>query len=147
MRTHGDQRDPWDLDRFVRAQTGVYETALDELRRGRKQSHWMWFVFPQLRGLGRSSTAEYYGISGIAEATAYARHPVLGPRLVEASTVVTAAPARDVDMLFGAVDAMKLRSSMTLFLSTDADPTPFQSVIDRWFGGVLDSHTQHRLDM
>lgn len=139
--------DPWNLERFVRAQQGVYPAALAELRRGRKTTHWMWFVFPQLRGLGHSPTAVHFGISGGPEAIAYRAHPVLGPRLLEASAAAAAAPARDVDSLLGAVDAQKLQSSMTLFCLTSADSAPFSAVLERWFDGNLDANTQHRLDM
>jgi uncharacterized protein (DUF1810 family) len=138
--------DRFDLDRFVRAQQGVHDVALDELRRGRKTSHWMWFVFPQLLGLGRSSTAQHYGVDGLAEARAYLAHPVLGPRLVTAAEVAAAAPARSVDALLGGVDAMKLRSSMTLFVRAAADPTPFRAVLDRWFAGSEDPVTVRLLD-
>lgn len=136
---------PPDLDRFVRAQDGVHEHALAELRRGRKDSHWMWFVFPQLAGLGRSATAERYGISGAAEARAYLSHPVLGPRLLEVTDAAAASPARSVDALMGGIDAVKLRSSMTLFAAVADDPTPFRAVLDRWWAGSEDPVTVQRL--
>lgn len=129
------------LERFVRAQEDVHETALAELRRGRKTSHWMWFVFPQLAGLGRSPTAQRYALDGLDEARAYLGHPILGPRLLEATAVVAAAPARSVDDLLGGVDAMKLRSSMTLFAVAAPDPAPFRAVLDRWFSGSQDHVT------
>lgn len=137
--------DPYDLDRFVRAQEGVHDQALAELRQGRKRSHWMWFVFPQLAGLGRSATAQRYGIDGVAEARAYLEHPVLGPRLVEAAAVAAAAPARSVDDLLGGIDAVKLRSSMTLFAHAAADPAPFRHVLDRWYAGAEDPVTARLL--
>jgi uncharacterized protein (DUF1810 family) len=133
--------DRFDLDRFVRAQHGVHEAALDELRRGRKTSHWMWFVFPQLAGLGRSATAERYGITGADEARAYLAHPVLGTRLRTAAEEVAAAPARSTDELLGHTDALKLRSSMTLFGRVATDPTPFTAALDRWYDGAEDPAT------
>jgi uncharacterized protein (DUF1810 family) len=133
--------DPHHLERFVHAQEGVHDVALAELRGGRKTSHWMWFVFPQLAGLGRSATAERYAIDGTAEARAYLEHPVLGPRLLDATAVVAAAPARSVDDLLGGVDALKLRSSMTLFVHAARDPAPFRAVLDRWYGGAEDPAT------
>lgn len=135
-----------DLDRFVRAQDGVHDQALAELRSGRKRSHWMWFVFPQLAGLGRSTTAQHYAIDGIDEARAYLAHPVLGPRLVEAAGVAAAATARSADDLFGGIDAMKARSSMTLFARAADDPAPFRAVLDRWFHGSEDPVTVRLLD-
>ena len=137
--TDADHR--FDLDRFVRAQQGVHDDALAELRSGRKRTHWMWFVFPQLAGLGRSATAERYGIAGLPEARAYLEHPVLGPRLREAAAVVAAAPARSADELLGGIDSVKLRSSMTLFARAATDPAPFRAVLDRWYGGTEDPAT------
>jgi uncharacterized protein (DUF1810 family) len=138
--------DPYDLERFVRAQSGgVHETALAELRRGRKSSHWMWFVFPQVAGLGRSATAVRYAVSGADEARAYLAHPVLGPRLREAATVAADAPARSAEDLMGGIDAVKLRSSMTLFAHVADDPAVFRAVLDRWFGGEDDPATTARL--
>ncbi|MCA5922125.1 DUF1810 domain-containing protein [Curtobacterium oceanosedimentum] len=137
--------DPFDLERFVRAQDGVHEVALDELRRGRKTSHWMWFVFPQLAGLGRSATAERYGISGADEARAYLAHPVLGTRLRTAAEVVAAAPGRSADAVLGGTDAVKLRSSATLFAAVADDPRPFSAVLDRWYGGAVDPATTRLL--
>src|SRR6201994_4593576 len=109
--------DPYDLERFVAAQDSgsVFDTALAELRRGRKTSHWIWFVFPQIAGLGQSPTSRRYAISSLAEAQAYLAHPVLGPRLIECATVVRDLPGRSADEIFGGIDAIKLRSSMTLF--------------------------------
>jgi uncharacterized protein (DUF1810 family) len=133
--------DPHDLDRFVRAQQGTYETALAELRSGRKSSHWMWFVFPQLSGLGRSPTAQRYALDGVDETRAYLAHPVLGPRLLEATSAAGTAPARTADELLGGVDALKLRSSMTLFAAAADDPGPFRAVLDRWYGGTEDPVT------
>ncbi|MBT1677848.1 DUF1810 domain-containing protein [Curtobacterium aurantiacum] len=138
--------DPFDLARFARAQQGVHDVALDELRRGRKSSHWMWFVFPQLAGLGRSATAARYAITGADEARAYLAHPVLGPRLLAATEVAAAAPARSADALLGGIDAVKLRSSMTLFGRVATDPQPFAAVLGRWYGGVEDPATIRLLE-
>ena len=139
-------RDRYDLDRFVRAQEGVHEQALEELAAGRKRSHWMWFVFPQLAGLGRSTTAQRYALEGLAEARAYLAHPVLGPRLLEAARTAATAPARSADDLFGGIDALKARSSMTLFARAAVDPAPFRAVLDRWFHGTEDPLTVRLLD-
>jgi uncharacterized protein (DUF1810 family) len=132
--------DPFDLARFVNAQAGTFEAALGELRAGRKRSHWMWFVFPQLRGLGHSSTAQFYGLSGLDEAAAYLAHPVLGPRLEAAVAAVQASPAASLNALFGAPDDLKFRSSMTLFAAA-APQGPYQGALDRWCGGEPDART------
>lgn len=146
MRDDGDAVDRFGLGRFVRAQQGVHEQALAELSAGRKRSHWMWFVFPQLAGLGRSATAQRYAVEGLAEARAFLAHPVLGPRLLEAARTAAAAPARSADDLFGGIDAMKARSSMTLFARAAEDPTPFRAVLERWFDGTEDPVTVRLLD-
>jgi len=134
--------DAYDLGRFVQAQAGgVHEQAVAELRSGAKRSHWMWFVFPQLAGLGRSSTAQHYAIGSLDEARAYLAHPVLGPRLREVAGVVAASDASDAEALFGAVDAVKLRSSATLFdRAADGDDV-FRRVLDRFFDGRADDTT------
>ena len=136
-----------DLERFVAAQDagGTYEAALAELRAGRKTSHWMWFVFPQIAGLGQSATARRYAISSLSEARAYLEHPVLGPRLLEATRAVDALTGRTAPEVFGETDAMKLRSSMTLFAHAAPDEPLFQRVLDRWYGGARDEATQQRL--
>ena len=134
-----------DLSRFLTAQAGTYADALAELRRGRKTSHWMWFVFPQIDGLGRSETARFYAIASADEARAYLAHPVLGARLVEAAQAATAAPGRAEDVL-GGIDAIKLRSSMTLFAAVADDPAPFRAVLDRFYGGEDDPATLALLD-
>lgn len=123
----------FNLDRFVTAQEGSYTAALAELRQGHKTSHWMWYVFPQLRGLGHSPTAQHFGIASLDEARAYLAHPVLGPRLLEASAAMGAASGSAG--ILGPVDAMKLRSSMTLFALAAADPAPFRAILDRFFDG------------
>lgn len=139
--------DPYDLERFVRAQDGVHDTALAEVRTGRKTSHWMWFVFPQLAGIGRSATAQQYAVDGLDEARAYLAHPVLGPRLAEATAAVLTAPARSADDLLGGIDALKLRSSMTLFARAASDPAPFRAVLDRWYAGSEDQLTRRLLGL
>jgi uncharacterized protein (DUF1810 family) len=125
-----DAADPFDLDRFVAAQSnGVYEQALAELRAGQKRSHWMWFIFPQARDLGRSATAKYYGLSGIEEARAYAAHPQLGPRLREcAAAVLEHLGGKSAEGILGPVDAMKLRSSMQIFAEAVPDEPLFSEV-------------------
>ena len=138
--------DPFDLERFVRAQDGgVYEQALRELRAGDKRSHWMWFVFPQVGGLGRSPMAQRYAISGLPEAHAYLAHPVLGPRLVEASQALLELSGRDPVRVLGSTDALKLRSSMTLFETAAPDERVFGEVLERYFGGERDEATATRL--
>jgi uncharacterized protein (DUF1810 family) len=135
----------YDLDRFASAQAGIYERALAELRAGRKRSHWMWFVFPQLRGLGRSDTSHRYGIEDLDEARAYLADPVLGRRLREAFAAVTAAPGTAEEIL-GPIDATKLRSSATLFLRAGPGDPRFQAVLDRFFGGDPDAATDALLE-
>ena len=139
--------DPYDLQRFVTAQDagGTYQHALAELRAGRKISHWMWFVFPQIAGLGLSAISRRYAIASLAEARAYLAHPVLGRRLVECAEAVATSSAESAEAIFGAVDAMKLRSSMTLFHRADPAEAVFGEVLDRYFGGVLDPETERRL--
>ncbi|GAA0656721.1 uncharacterized protein (DUF1810 family) [Sphingomonas insulae] len=128
------------LDRFVSAQARTYPQALDELRAGRKASHWMWFVFPQIAGLGRSETARFYAIVDEAEARAYLSHPLLGRRLIEATQAAIAAPG-SATAIFGGIDAVKLRSSMTLFAAVADDPAPFVAALDRFFDGERDDAT------
>lgn len=139
-RALADTQDPHDLARFVAAQDPVWPAVAAELAAGAKRSHWMWFVFPQLAGLGRSPTARRYAIASRAEAAAYARHPILGPRLLEATRLATAAPGSAEDV-FGPVDAMKLRSSLTLFAEAAPDPTPFRDGLRRFFDGAPDPRT------
>ncbi|MCW2846592.1 MAG: hypothetical protein JWR90_566 [Marmoricola sp.] len=126
-----------DLDRFVSAQDSgrTYAQALGELRRGRKTSHWMWFVFPQVAGLGQSSTARHYAVSGPEEARSYLAHPVLGPRLRECCEAVLDVEDASAQDVLGSVDAMKLRSSMTLFAAADPDEPLFAAVLERFFDG------------
>ena len=129
-----------DLDRFVAAQADGYAAALAELRRGAKRGHWMWWIFPQLAGLGASPTSRHYGIASAAEARAYLAHPLLGARLIEATRTVTAAPGTAAAIM-GSIDALKLRSSMTLFAAVADDPEPFQGALDRFYGGEGDPIT------
>jgi uncharacterized protein (DUF1810 family) len=129
-----------DLERFVAAQDGVYAQALAELRRGAKRSHWMWFIFPQIAGLGQSEMARTYAIASADEARGYLAHPVLGPRLIAATETVTAA-AGSAEAILGGIDAVKLRSSMTLFAAVADDPTPYRAALDRFFGGEDDPAT------
>ncbi|MBY3555140.1 DUF1810 domain-containing protein [Modestobacter lapidis] len=139
--------DDYGLQRFVEAQDrdGTYDQALRELRAGRKRSHWMWFVFPQVAGLGRSGTAQHYAISGLAEARAYLAHPVLGPRLRECAAALTELDTTDPVAVFGPVDGQKLRSSMTLFAAAAPDEPVFRQVLDHYFAGQLDEATTSRL--
>ncbi|SDE71082.1 Uncharacterized protein, DUF1810 family [Blastococcus fimeti] len=137
--------DPFDLQRFVDAQRDSYDTALAELRAGAKRSHWMWFVFPQVAGLGRSATARHFAISGPDEARAYLAHPVLGPRLRECARALVELDGSDPVTVLGPVDAQKLRSSMTLFAHADPAEPVFRAVLDRYFGGREDEATTSRL--
>ncbi len=137
-----DTGDPFDLERFVRAQESTYATALAELRRGRKQTHWMWFIFPQLAGLGSSWTAQRYAIRSEDEARAYLDHPLLGARLRECAQQLVALDGRTAWDIFGSPDDLKLRSSMTLFAHvTDERPSVFQQVLDKYYGGQPDERT------
>ena len=134
--------DPFDLQRFVTAQTPVFDTALAELRAGRKRSHWMWFVFPQLRGLGHSPIAEFYGIGSLGEARAYLADPLLGPRLDLCTGTVVDIEGSSLHAIFGSPDDMKFRSSATLFsLATTAADNPFRRALDRWCDGEPDPRT------
>ena len=129
------------LDRFVTAQEAVYAGVLDELRRGRKTRHWIWFIFPQIAGLGRSEVSRYYSIASLDEARAYLAHPVLGARLIECATIVAGVPDRTAIEIFGDIDAMKVRSCMTLFRRVAPDEPAFQAVIDRIYDGTADEAT------
>jgi uncharacterized protein (DUF1810 family) len=131
----------FDLERFVTAQDPVFEDVIAELANGTKTSHWMWFVFPQLAGLGTSAMSQRYALSGIEEAQAYLAHPVLGPRLLMAMALVMAARPKSATAILGPVDAAKLHSSMTLFAVAAADPEPFVAVIDAFYGGAPDPAT------
>jgi uncharacterized protein (DUF1810 family) len=135
-----------DLERFVTAQDsgGMYRRAVAELRKGRKASHWMWFIFPQIAGLGHSAMAQAYAIGNLAEAQAYLAHPVLGPRLVECAQILASHRGLSAEQIFGGIDAIKLRSSMTLFARADPDQAIFRQVIDQYFAGP-DPETDRRI--
>ncbi len=130
-----------DLDRFITGQKNVYPQALAEIRRGQKTSHWMWFIFPQLKGLGHSSNALYYGITDLAEATAYLRHPTLGPRLIEISKALLPLPGKNATRVMGSPDDLKLHSSMTLFAQVKPTDPVFSQVLEKYFHGKEDSQT------
>jgi uncharacterized protein (DUF1810 family) len=132
---------PYDLQRFVDAQDRVYDSVMDELRDGRKRGHWIWFVFPQLRALGRSPTALQYGIDSLDEARAYLAHETLGPRLRECARLVAAIDGRSVEDIFGFPDDLKVRSSMTLFARATDDHADFRAVLDKFYGGDEDPLT------
>jgi len=134
-----------DLSRFIEAQTATYDTALAELKRGRKTSHWMWFVFPQVAGLGHSPTARLYAIASLAEARAYMAHPVLGPRLIETVEAILALPGRDANAVLGSPDDLKLRSSLTLFQAAAPDAPSFRQALDKYFAGQPDPLTLEQL--
>ncbi len=138
-------KDPYGLSRFVEAQDPVYHRALSELRRGRKQSHWMWFVFPQLQGLGHSEMAAHYGISSREEARAYLNHPVLGPRLRECTSLVNLVERRTASEIFGYPDDLKFRSSMTLFAAAAPEEQVFVQALEKYFDGQGDPVTLQRL--
>ncbi len=133
------------LERFLQAQEGDYAAALAEIRAGRKRSHWIWYIFPQLKGLGRSMTAEYYGIRDLAEAREYLAHPVLRQRLIEISEALLGLPSNDADEVMGFPDNLKLRSSMTLFALADPSCPVFRQVLDKFFGGRPDERTKELL--
>jgi uncharacterized protein (DUF1810 family) len=129
------------LQRFVDAQERVFDSVLTELNRGRKYGHWIWFIFPQLKGLGRSSTSEFYGIGSLDEARAYLQHPVLGRRLIQCTELVIAVRGSDAEAIFGEVDAMKFRSCMTLFGAADPEQRLFSQAVEKYFGGEGDPLT------
>ena len=133
--------DPFDLARFMRAQQGAYETALAEIRSGCKRSHWMWYVFPQLAGLGFSAMSQRYAIHGANEARAYLTHPVLGPRLIECAQATLAIKGSSARAIFGSPDDLKLRSCATLFAAVAAPGSVFEQVLDRYFDGERDPRT------
>ena len=139
--------DPYDLQRFVAAQDagGTYQRAAAELRGGRKASHWMWFIFPQIAGLGYSMASRTYAISSVEEARAYLAHPVLGPRLIECAAILAGLHGRTAEQIFGGVDAVKLRSSVTLFMHAAPGEPVFRLVLDKYFGGVPDDATERRI--
>lgn len=139
--------DPFDLARFVAAQDsgGSYQQAVAELRNGRKVGHWMWYVFPQVAGLGQSPTSKLYAVSSVAEASAYLAHPVLGPRLQECAEILTGLSGRTAGQVFGGIDAMKLRSCMTLFRHATPNDPLFREVLEQYFAGTADPVTERLL--
>ncbi|HZU88967.1 MAG TPA: DUF1810 domain-containing protein [Stellaceae bacterium] len=138
--------DPFNLERFVTAQAPVFASVVGELKAGRKRSHWMWFIFPQLRGLGRSATADFYGIGSLDEARAYLAHPLLGPRLDLCTRLVLAVENSSLHRIFGSPDDLKFRSSMTLFaLAAGTPESPFRQALDRWCDGHMDERTRELL--
>jgi uncharacterized protein (DUF1810 family) len=142
----GGTGDPYNLNRFVLAQEADYDQALAEIRRGRKQSHWMWYIFPQYEGLGFSSTSRWYSIKSAAEARAYLDHPVLGPRLRECAEAVLGVEGRSAHEIFGSPDDLKLRSCATLFAAVSPAGSVFHKLLDRYYQGAPDSKTLHLLD-
>ncbi len=133
--------DDWNLERFLQAQKHVYETVCDELRAGAKYGHWMWYIFPQLKGLGHSATAQKFAITSLEEATAYLQHPVLGPRLRECTQLVINGPKHSTEQIFGYPDNLKFRSCMTLFKAATADNNVFTEALHKYFEGKLDTLT------
>lgn len=138
--------DVHDLQRFIEAQAGVFEGAYSELRAGRKTGHWMWFIFPQMRGLGFSSMSEYYGIASLEEARSYLEHPVLGARLIECVRIVNSVKGRSVQEIFGSPDDLKFKSSMTLFARAAPENTIFVEAINKYCGGKFDQATLDLLE-
>lgn len=134
--------DKYNMNRFIETQEGIYPIALKELQEGRKRSHWMWYIFPQLKHLGHSCNAKFYGISGIEEATAYLEHPILGQRIREVSETILNLPDNDAKAIFGGIDAMKLHSSMTLFDVVSPNDV-FARVLDKYFDGLRDNRTNY----
>jgi uncharacterized protein (DUF1810 family) len=134
-------QDAFNLDRFVSAQSGVYAQVLAELSEGRKRSHWIWFIFPQMKGLGRSAQSEYYGIGSLAEASAYARHPLLGARLIECTQLVNRVEGRTIGEILGSPDDLKFRSAMTLFSRAAEEATVFDEALAKYFHGEGDPLT------
>lgn len=140
-----DVNDPYDLQRFVDAQDSVYEGARSELREGCKRGHWMWFIFPQIKGLGHSQEAIHFAISSRGEAEAYLKHSILGPRLRECSRLVTLVEGCSIHEIFGHIDSLKFRSSMTLFSYATSDNDVFKDALQKYFGGELDRLTLQQL--
>ncbi|WP_263376167.1 DUF1810 domain-containing protein [Granulicella aggregans] len=138
--------DPYKLKRFLDAQKGIYERVTSELRAGRKASHWMWFIFPQIRGLGHTETSILFAIASLPEAEAYLSHPVLGPRLHQCCELLMQIDGRSASQIFGSPDDLKLRSSMTLFAQADSKSALFQSVLNRYFQGTPDQRTLELLE-
>ncbi len=138
-------KDPYNLQRFVDSQSPVYEQVISELRQGRKRGHWMWFIFPQISGLGRSPMAARFAISSRQEAEAYLNHPILGPRLRECTRLLTLVEGRTIQEILGYPDDLKFRSSMTLFARVTPDDRIFQDALDKFYGAEYDAMTLERL--
>ena len=138
---------PFDLDRFLQAQQHIYAGVLVELRSGRKTGHWIWYIFPQAAGLGTSEMSRHFGIASLAEAQAYVAHPVLGARLRECAEAILATSGRTASEVLGPLDALKVRSSMTLFLRAAPDEPVFARVLDRFYGGIVDDRTDELLGL
>lgn len=145
--TEPKDRDPYNLERFIEAQRGTFEEACTELRRGLKTGHWMWFIFPQIAGLGRSAMSQRYAIGSLDEARAYLRHPVLGPRLREICRIVNAIEGRTAYQVFGSPDDMKLRSSMTLFAHATEENVEFVELTGKYFGVDWDERTMELMGL
>jgi uncharacterized protein (DUF1810 family) len=139
------ETDTYNLDRFVAAQASIYDEVVTELRNGRKTSHWMWFIFPQIKGLGQSSMAQEFAISSRTEAEAYLKHPILGPRLREYTHLVNQVEGRSIEQILGGIDAMKFRSSMTLFAHATAYNQIFLEALRKYYSGEFDQLTVQRL--
>lgn len=137
--------DPYHLERFVAAQQSCYECVCEELRQGEKRTHWMWFIFPQVAGLGSSSTSKFYAIQNLDEARAYLAHPILGPRLIECATAALQISSGSATDVFGSPDDQKLRSSATLFAAASAPGSVFERLLDKYFQGQRDERTLERL--
>ena len=137
--------DPYNLQRFVSAQNPFFDQVCSELRRGRKMGHWMWFIFPQLEGLGSSWMASKYGISSREDAEAYLKHPILGPRLRDCTSIVNRVEGRSVEKIFGSIDTLKFRSSVTLFANVTQDNAVFLEALEKYFSGQPDPRTLERL--
>jgi uncharacterized protein (DUF1810 family) len=138
-------KDPYNLQRFVDAQSSVFEQVISELRQGRKRGHWMWFIFPQISGLGHSAMAARFAISSRQEAEAYLNHPILGPRLRECTRLLTLVEGRSIEEILGSPDDLKFRSSLTLFARVTPDNRIFQDALDKFYGGEYDALTLERL--
>ena len=141
-----DLNDPHDLERFVEAQSRVYDTVRAELRQGAKRSHWMWFIFPQIKGLGSSATAVHFAIASREEAAAYLKHPLLGARLLECTQLVLGVKARTCEQIFGGIDSLKFRSSMTLFAEATLKEAAFREALEKYFDGEADALTLEILE-
>jgi uncharacterized protein (DUF1810 family) len=141
-----DQSDPYDLERFVEAQSRVYDTVRAELRQGAKRSHWMWFIFPQIKGLGSSATAVHFAIASREEAAAYLKHPFLGQRLLECTRLVLGVKGRTCEQIFGEIDSLKFRSSMTLFAEVTLKERVFREALEKYFDGEADESTLEILE-